>query len=155
MGKVGPVIWRLISHYYCGATTGVTLPWSSACMASGPGWSTSHMLANRSILSDIEEQGNRVVYYHCWFIFIFYFWWMLAFQLLRRRSAKHGTCWMSHMSAKGAGHEQRGRASPLLPLLGRRPHIVLVVCNDTKCDLERKTCLVGRSWAIHVNKYKT
>ena len=29
-------------------------------MASGPEWSTSHMLANGSILSDIEEQGNRV-----------------------------------------------------------------------------------------------
>ena len=41
----GPVIWRLISHCYCGATTWVTLPWNSACMASGPGWSTSHMLA--------------------------------------------------------------------------------------------------------------
>ena len=38
---------------------------------------------------------------------------MLAFQLLRRRSAKHGTCWMSHTSAEGVGHEQRGRASPL------------------------------------------
>ena len=60
VGKVGPMIWRLISNYY-DATTGVTLPWSSACMASGPGWSTSHMLANGSILSDIEEQGNRVV----------------------------------------------------------------------------------------------
>ena len=59
----GPVIWRLISHCYCGAMTWVTLSWSSACMASGPGWSTSHMLANGSstIVSDIEEQGKRVV----------------------------------------------------------------------------------------------
>jgi len=56
---------------------------------------------------------------------------------LTTKSAKHGMCWMSHTSAKGVGHEQRGRpqckkkqcgrASPLLPLLGRRPHIVLVV----------------------------
>ena len=27
--------------------------------------------------------------------------------------------------------------------------------NDTKCDPERKTRLVGRSRGIHVNKYKT
>ena len=27
--------------------------------------------------------------------------------------------------------------------------------NDTKCDLERKTCLVGRSRGIHINKYKS
>jgi hypothetical protein len=39
----------------------VTLPWSSACMASGPGWLMSHMSVNGSILSDIEEQGNRMV----------------------------------------------------------------------------------------------
>ena len=53
--------------------------------------------------------------------------------------------------------KQRGRASPLLPLLGRRPHIVLVLSgmNDTKCDLETKTRLVGRSRGIHVNKYKS
>ena len=31
------------------------------CMAGGPGWSTSHMLANGSILFDIEEQGNGMV----------------------------------------------------------------------------------------------
>ena len=31
------------------------------CMAGGPGWSTSHMSVDESILSDIEEQGNRVV----------------------------------------------------------------------------------------------
>ena len=36
--------------------------------------------------------------------------------------------------------KQRGRASPLLPLLGRRPHVVVLSgMNDTKCDLERKT----------------
>ena len=35
--------------------------WIILCMAGGPGWSMSHMLANGSILSDIEEQGNRVV----------------------------------------------------------------------------------------------
>ena len=84
---------------------------------------------------------------------------------LTTKGAKHDTCWMSHTSAKGVGHEQRGRAqrkkqhgraSPLLPLLGRRPHVVVLSCmNDTKCDLERKTCLVGRSQGIHVNKYKT
>ena len=52
--------------------------------------------------------------------------------------------------------KQRGRASPLLPLLGRRPHVVVLSgMNDTKCDLERKTRLVGRSRGIHVNKYKS
>ena len=36
--------------------------------------------------------------------------------------------------------KQRGRASPLLPLLGRRPHVVVLSgMNDTKCDLETKT----------------
>ena len=84
---------------------------------------------------------------------------------LTTKGAKHGTCWMSHTSAKGVGHEQRGRAqrkkqhgraSPLLPLLGRRPHVVVLSgMNDTKCDLERKTRLVGRSRGIHVNKYKS
>ena len=84
---------------------------------------------------------------------------------LTTKSAKHGTCWMSHTSAKGVGHEQRGRAqrkkqrgraSPLLPLLGRRPHVVVLSgMNDTKCNLERKTRLVGRSRGIHVNKYKS
>ena len=35
--------------------------------------------------------------------------------------------------------KQYGRASPLLPLLGRRPHVVVLSgMNDTKCDLERK-----------------
>ena len=29
---------------------------------------------------------------------------------LTTKGAKHGTCWMSHTSAKGVGHEQRGRA---------------------------------------------
>ena len=29
---------------------------------------------------------------------------------LMTKGAKHGTCWMSHMSAKGVGHEKRGRA---------------------------------------------
>jgi hypothetical protein len=52
--------------------------------------------------------------------------------------------------------KQRGRASPLLPLMGRRTHVVVLSCmNDTKCDLERKTRLVGRSRGIHVNKYKS
>ena len=75
---------------------------------------------------------------------------------LTTKGAKHGTCWMSHTSVKGVGHEQRGRASPLLPLLGRRPHVVVLSgMNDTKCDLERKTRLVGRSRGIHVNKYKS
>ena len=55
---------------------------------------------------------------------------------LMTKGAKHDTCWMSHTSAKGVGHEQRGRAqrkkqrgrtSPLLPLLGRRPHVVVLV----------------------------
>ena len=72
------------------------------------------------------------------------------------KGAKYGTCWMSHTSVKGVGHEQHGRASPLLPLLGRRPHVVVLSdMNDTKCDLERKTRLVGRSRGIHVNKYKS
>ena len=55
---------------------------------------------------------------------------------LMTKSAKHGMCWMSHTPAKGVGHEQRGRtqrkkqrgrASPLLPLLGRRPHVVVLL----------------------------
>ena len=75
---------------------------------------------------------------------------------LTKKGAKHGTCWMSHTSAKGVGHEQGGRASPLLPFLGRRPHVVVLSgMNNTKCDLEKKTRLVGRSRGIHVNKYKT
>ena len=75
---------------------------------------------------------------------------------LTTKSAKHSTCWMSHTSAKGVGHEQRGRASPLLPLLGQRPHVVVLSgMNNTKCDLETKTRLVGRSRGIHVNKYKS
>ena len=75
--------------------------------------------------------------------------------------------------------KQHGRASPLLPLLGWRPHIVVLFLasvqtqaliymrihsphvvvlsgmNDKKCDLERKTRLVGRSRGIHINKYKS
>ena len=78
----GPVIWRLISHCYCGATTWVTLPWSSACTACGPGWSTSHMLANGSILFNMEDEQR---------VFIVYFWWKLLSPLLRRRSVKHGS----------------------------------------------------------------
>ena len=89
-------------------------------MASGPGWSTSHMLANGSILSDIEEQGNRVVWYHCWLVrkkivslpIYSYFLFLMnaSISTLTTKGAKHGTCWMSHMSAEGVGHEQRGRA---------------------------------------------
>ena len=88
-------------------------------MASGPGWSTSHMLANGSILSDIEEQGNRVVVslligsqkivslpIYNYFLFLM----NASVSTLTTKSAKHGTCWMSHTSAKGVGHEQRGRA---------------------------------------------
>ena len=33
--------------------------------------------------------------------------------------------------------------------------VVLPDLNDTKCDPERKTRLVGRSRGIHVNKYKS
>ena len=52
--------------------------------------------------------------------------------------------------------KQRSRASPLLPLLGRRPHVVVLSgMNDTKCNLETKTRLDGRSQGIHVNKYKS
>ena len=43
VGKVGPVVrpgWTRII----------------LCMAGGPGWSTSHMSANESILSDIEDE---------------------------------------------------------------------------------------------------
>ena len=72
-------------------------------------------------------------------IYIYFLFLMNAsISTLTMKSAKHGTCWMSHTSAKGVGHEQhgraqrktknqRGRASPLLPLLGRRPHIVVLV----------------------------
>ena len=84
---------------------------------------------------------------------------------LTTKGAKHGTCWMSHTLAKGwdmnsvvepSVKKQRGRASPLLPLMGRRPHVVVLSgMNDTKCDLERKTRLVGRSRGIHINKYKS
>ena len=65
----------------------------------------------------------------------FYFWWMLAYQLLRWRSAKHGMCWMSHTSAKGVWHEQRGRASPLL---GRRLHVVVLVVWTIKSVTRRE-----------------
>ena len=81
---------------------------------------------------------------------------------LTMKGAKHGTCWMSHTSAKGVGHEQcgraqrkkqHGRASPLLPLLGRRPHVVVLSgMNDTKCDMERKTHLVGSSRGIKIGR---
>ena len=47
----GPVIWRLISHCYCGAMTWVTLPWSSACMARGTRRWMSHMSAKGVLLS--------------------------------------------------------------------------------------------------------
>ena len=34
------------------------------CMAGGPGWSTSHMLANESILSDmVDEKRVFIVYF--------------------------------------------------------------------------------------------
>ena len=51
MGKVGPALrpeWTRII----------------LCMAGGPGWSTSHMSANESILSDIvDEQRVFIVYF--------------------------------------------------------------------------------------------
>ena len=38
--------------------------WIILCMASGPRWSTSHMSANESILSDIvDEQRVFIVYF--------------------------------------------------------------------------------------------
>ena len=51
-------------------------------MSGGPGWSTSHMSANESILSDIVDEQR---------VFIVYFWWNLLSPLLRRRSVKHGS----------------------------------------------------------------
>ena len=91
---------------------------------------------------------------------------MLAFQLLRRRvpnTARAGCPtrqrkeWdMNIVVEPSVKEKHHGRASPFLPLLGRREHVVLLNgMNDTKCDLERKTCLVGRSRGIHVNKYKS
>ena len=78
------------------------------------------MLANGSILSDIEEQGNHVYSITAdWFakkivslpIYNYFLFLMNASILtLTTKGAKHGTCWMSHTSAKGVGHEQRGRA---------------------------------------------
>ena len=51
-------------------------------MAGGPGWSTFHMSANESILSNIEDEQR---------VFIVYFWWKLLSPLLRRRGVKHGS----------------------------------------------------------------
>ena len=63
---------------------------------------------------------------------------------------------MNNVVEPSAKKQQRGRASPLLPLLGRRRHVVVLSgMNDTKCDVERNTRLVGRSRGIHVNKYKS
>ena len=37
------------------------------CMAGGPGWSTSHMSANESILSDIDNEQRATSYcLHCY-----------------------------------------------------------------------------------------
>ena len=69
VGKVGPTLrpgWTRII----------------LCMAGGPGWSTSHMSVNESILSDIVDEQR---------VFIVYFWWKLLSPLLRRRSVKHGS----------------------------------------------------------------
>ena len=33
------------------------------CMAGGPGWSTSHVSANESILSDIEDEQRVFIVY--------------------------------------------------------------------------------------------
>ena len=66
---------------------------------------------------------------------------------LTTKGAKHGTCWMSHASVKGVGHEQhgrtqpkkqRGRASPLLPLLGQRPHVVVLSGMNDKIVIWRE-----------------
>ena len=56
--------------------------WTSIilCMAGGPGWSTSHMSVNESILSDIVDEQ---------WIFIVYFWWKLLSPLLWRKRVKH------------------------------------------------------------------
>ena len=90
---------------------------------------------------------------------------MLVFQLLRRRvpnTARAGCPtrqrkeWDMNSVVEPSIKKQHGGASPLLPLLGRRPHVVVISgMNDTKCDLETKTPLVGRSRGIHVNKYKS
>ena len=50
VGKVGPALrpgWTRII----------------LCMAGGPGWSTSHMSANESILSDIEDEQRVFIVY--------------------------------------------------------------------------------------------
>ena len=97
--------------------------------------------------------GSKKIVSHVIYIY-FLFLMNASVSTLTTKGAKHGTCWMSHTSAKGVGHEhrgraqpkKRGRASPLLPLLGRRPHVVVLSgMNNTKCDLETKTRLVGRS----------
>ena len=50
VGKVGPALrpgWTRII----------------LCMAGGPGWSTSHISANESILSDIDEKQRVFIVY--------------------------------------------------------------------------------------------
>ena len=50
VGKVGPALrpgWTRII----------------LCMVGGPGWSTSHMSANESILSDIEDEQRVFIVY--------------------------------------------------------------------------------------------
>ena len=47
---------------------------------------------------------------------------------------------MNNVVEPSIKEKQCGRASPLLPLLDRRPHVVVLSgMNDTKCDLETKT----------------
>ncbi len=50
VGKVGPALRQ--------GWTRIIL-----CMAGGPGWSTSHMSANESILSDIEDEQRVFIVY--------------------------------------------------------------------------------------------
>ena len=50
VGKVGPMIRP--------GYTSIIL-----CMARGPGWSTSHMSVNESILSDIEDEQRVFIVY--------------------------------------------------------------------------------------------
>ena len=51
--------------------------------------------------------------------------------------------------------KQRGRASPLLPLLGRRPQVVLLSgMNDTKCALETKTCFLQKNGDKDTSSWK-
>ena len=54
-----------------------------------------------------------------------------------------------------AGCPTRQRKEWDMKSVVERLHFCTSGMNDTKCDPERKTRLVGRSRGIHVNNYKT